>query len=204
MSFYPEQNSVLQPHHCRTNSDEECAIVLAIRANDVNVFATLFRAYYRDLTRYAYAITHSGEMAEEVVDDVFVALWDRRAEWAPVSTIQAYLFRAVRNRALSAILSEKSTSRVARLAGLEVKPIAMSQEPATPDQALASNETETAVWTAVDALPQESRTVVALRWRAGMSWGEVAEVTGLSIAAAQMKHTRALRLLKERLSDIII
>ncbi len=187
-----------------TNLAEEHVLVLAIRASDVSVFAQLFRAYYRDLHRYARAMTHSGEIAEEVVDDVFAALWERREAWAPVSTIRAYLFRSVRNRALNAIISAKSATRVETLAALEISPIAMSQAPVASDQALASSETEMAIWAAVNALSQEARTVVALRWQKEMSWAEVAEVTGLSIDGARMKHARALRLLKERLSDLLI
>lgn len=193
-----------QPNLQGTNSGDEHVIVLAIRASDVTVFAQVFRAYYRDLHRYAQAMTYSSEIAEEVVDDVFAALWERRVDWAPVSTIRAYLFRAVRNRALNAIISAKSASRVETLAALEVNPIAMSQEPVAPDQAIASSETETAVWAAVNALSQEARMVVALRWQEEMSWAEVAEVTGLSIDGARMKHARALKVLRERLGDLLI
>ena len=203
MSFFLGLDSVARSNIQGTNLAEEHAIVLAVRASDVRVFAQLFRGYYHDLHRYARAMTHSAEIAEEVVDDVFAALWERRAEWAPASTIRAYLYRAVRNRALNAIIAAKSATRVETLAALEVNPIAMSQEPAAPDQAFASNETEMAVRAAVDTLSQEARMVVALRWQAELSWAEVSEVTGLSIDAARMKHTRALRLLKERLMGLL-
>src|SRR5690606_38472041 len=119
----------------------------------------------------------------------------------PASTIQAYLFRAVRNRSLNAVVSAKASARVEDMAALETHPIAMSEAPATPDKALDANETQAVVWAAINSLPQETRAVVALRWQAGMSWAEVSEVTGLSVDAARMKHARALKHLKEQLTD---
>jgi len=182
---------------------DDDVLVRAVRSGDLRVFSTLFRASYAELWRYARAITRSAESAEEVVDDVFAWLWANRAEWAPASTVRAYLFRAVRNRALNAAAATRSAERIADAATREVDPVAMGEANALQDDALVLREMDDAVWAAINALSPDARQVMVLRWESKMSWAEVAEIMGVSIAAVQMKHTRALRLLKARLPHLL-
>lgn len=180
----------------------DTAIAQAIRAGDRACFARLFQRSFADLWRYARAITKSSETAEEVVDDVFAWLWDHRDTWHPPTTIRAYLFRAVRNRALNAVASVKSVMRIEDAAALEEMPVAMGQGPARQDDLMETHEIDAAIQAVLDALPAQARAVVAFRWQQGMSWEEVAEATGLSADAARMKHARALHILRARLPHL--
>src|SRR5687768_12915666 len=64
-------------------------------------FDRLFLTYFNRLRRYAYRYVRSWEEAEDVVHDVFVQLWARRADLAAIDDVEAYLYTAARNRALA-------------------------------------------------------------------------------------------------------
>jgi len=180
----------------------DAEIIRAIQGGDRHAFAQLFRASFNQLWHYARAIVRSDETAEEVVDDVFAWLWEHRNEWTPTTTVRAYLFRAVRNRALNAVVAARSIGRIEDNAARQVTPVAMGQGPARQDDQLASAEVDTAVRAAVDALSPDTRAIVTFRWQHGMSWDEIADATGLSPDAARMKHARALKQLKAQLPHL--
>lgn len=182
---------------------DDAALIAAVRAGDRVQFATFFHVYYGALVRFARSITRSDESAEEVVNDVFARLWANHVTWAPHGTVRAYIFRAVRNRAIDAADANsamvRALSRVLRWQSRE-RPTAMGKPAPAPDETLVLRETRAALHDAIATLPEQTRQILALRWQHGMSWTEVAEVTGMDSAAVRMKHTRALRALRDKLA----
>src|SRR5689334_19577783 len=71
-----------------------------IQAGDARAFEALFREYHPRLLSFAASYAGSVEAGEEVVADVFAWIWEHRATWAPTNGESAYLYGAVRNRAL--------------------------------------------------------------------------------------------------------
>src|SRR5215207_2149794 len=72
-----------------------------IRAGDEAAFEALFRALAPGLCTLVTRYVHSRDIAEEIVQDLFLDIWTRRAELAIDRSIAAYLFGAARNRALN-------------------------------------------------------------------------------------------------------
>lgn len=82
---------------------EEKAVLNAIAEGDVNAFSTLFYAYHQQLGLYVFNITKSQEIAEEVVQDVFLKIWQKRDKLVTVNNINAYLYTIAKNETLNAI-----------------------------------------------------------------------------------------------------
>src|SRR5260221_9422481 len=72
-----------------------------VRQGDHAAFETAFRAYYSELCAFAYRYLRSPALAEEAVHDVFARLWQMRGELQVRSGVKAYLYGAVRHRAIS-------------------------------------------------------------------------------------------------------
>lgn len=72
-----------------------------IRRGDRDAFELLFRGYYDCLCTFAEGYVRSFSEAEDVVDQVFLTLWESRAEWNLRRSIKSYLYGAVRNGALN-------------------------------------------------------------------------------------------------------
>ena len=79
-------------------SDTE--IIRRIRQGDKGQFESLFRSSYVSLVRYAKTIIKDHDTAEEIVQDLFVRLWQERQKLKIESSLNGYLFRAVHNRCL--------------------------------------------------------------------------------------------------------
>src|SRR5690606_25190745 len=77
------------------------ACVDRIRAGDRRAFDVLFESYYPALCDFVSARIGSPEVAEELVQDVFIDLWQRRARLDPHAALRAFLYRAAKNQALN-------------------------------------------------------------------------------------------------------
>ncbi|MFU8813546.1 MAG: RNA polymerase sigma factor, partial [Balneolaceae bacterium] len=80
-----------------------------IRQSDRKAFDGLFRAMYKPLIRFAIRYTRDSASASDVVQDVFIMLWQKRLTIDPEQSLKAYVYKMVRNRALNYL---RSRSRV--------------------------------------------------------------------------------------------
>src|SRR5688572_20766071 len=87
-------------------------IVHRIRSGDTELFTLLFRAYWQLLVDFAMVYTHDADEAKEAVADIFALLWQRRAKLSVRTTVEAYLYWSVRNRAWNARRNEARRSEI--------------------------------------------------------------------------------------------
>jgi RNA polymerase sigma-70 factor (ECF subfamily) len=166
-----------------------------IRRGDREAFEALFRAYADDLC--GFAACHVGEgAAEDVVQDVFCDLWNRRADWYPQASVKAYLFGAVRNTAHDHL----EHRRVKRAWEAEEKKQVRMSLPESPADVLQHHELKRAMRQAVEALPERRRLVYRMVRQQGMSYAETAEVLDIAPKTVENQMGRALKTLRERLS----
>lgn len=187
-----------QPSNPSPDGSDESALVAQLRAGNETAFEALFRAYYIQLVAFAVTYVRTDDVAEEIVGDIFAWLWDHRATWTPERSIRAFLFGAVRNRALNvqrdAASRYRAASRVADAANVWIGSTAPSS-----DDAVQHRELYDMVWNAVATLSERQRTLLSLRWEDGMSWAEIAAVLGMTPNAAEILHRKALRALRDLL-----
>lgn len=158
----------------------------------------LFDARYAELCRFARRYVHSDAAAVDVVQEVFARLWERR-DRRPLSDIRpAYLYRAVRNRALNRI--EKAESRDEALQSLS--PVASGRIPG-PDDRLQSERLRRRVEAAIEALPPRCREIFLLVRRDGLTYSETADALDLSESTVDTQMGRALSRLREELADLL-
>src|SRR5947207_1985381 len=165
--------------------------VVRIRLGDENAFESLFEAYYPSLCDFVQSYLHSAESAEEVVQTVFLRIWEQRATWEPTTGVRAYLFAPCRNQALGILKHERVVVRTATRATREEFALGMGRGAPAPDAELHAAELATALRQAVHALPERRRMVVVLRWQHQMSYAEIASVLGISVVAVSLKKKRA-------------
>lgn len=174
------------------------ACVPRIRAGDAQAFEQVFRALHGPLVAFALRYTGDTARAEEVVQDVFFAIWQSRTEWAPQGSLRAYVFGAVRNRALNVrrrdVLEQDWTAEAAQT---DVPPL--HNVAADLDAEAEQAELVARAQAALDALPERCRLVMHLRWREGMSYAEIAEVMGIGVKGVENQLSRGLKAVRARL-----
>ncbi|PTB90230.1 hypothetical protein C9994_17390, partial [Marivirga lumbricoides] len=82
-------------------------LILRIKNDDEQALKILFDKYFSALVHFSFRITHQKTIAEEVVADVFIELWKRRAYLDITHQVKAYLFTMVKNTSLNAGRNQK-------------------------------------------------------------------------------------------------
>jgi RNA polymerase sigma-70 factor, ECF subfamily len=172
-------------------------IVARIRDGDRAAFEQVFRAYYARLADYATTLVRSRDAAEDVVQEVFVALWTQRERITTPENLVGYLHRAVRNRGLNQIRHRRM------VADWQAR---QANEPG-PEAPAADRETELgeiarAIRNAVAALSPRCREVFELSRDRGLTYPEIAATLGISIKTVETLMGRALKNIRERLADL--
>lgn len=172
-----------------------------IRSGDEIAFDALFRAHYGQLCSFAYSYVRSRETAEEVVQDVFAAVWARRAAWTISVSPRAYLFGAVRNRAKRRRAHRKAERLRWLLLARRHLPVS-ARTARLPDQDAERLEVEALVTRAIAQLPERSRVVAHLRWQQQMSYPEIAAVMGISVKGVENQLARVTKRLRALLASL--
>ena len=178
-------------------------LVAQIRAGDEEAFATVFRIWYALLVRFAERIVGDRARAEEVVQDTLLQLWRRRASLDPRGTVQAWLFHAVRNRALNVIRHDGIVARATAKLATTHSIHRNERDPSDADTAVAEAELHLAIDAVVAAFPPRCREVFILSRRHGMRQTQIAAKLGISLKAVEAHITRALRELRVALMPLI-
>ena len=177
------------------------AEVARVRGGDPAAFEIIFRTFAIPLAAFAYRHVRSRDTAGELVQDVFYRLWRGRASWHVEGSLQAYLYRAVRNRIADFLKHERVAQRWAQQSLREHQSRQEGGASSTLDE-LESAERTTALERVLDELPERRRQVFLLRWKEGKSYQEIARLLGVSIKTVENQMNHALRTLRSRLGSI--
>lgn len=178
-----------------SHSESERTLILRAQRGDVAAFETLFRRYWAPLCIFAFRYTKQRDAAQDVVADVFSRLWDTRETWNVRVSIKAYLYAAVRRRALNVVRHDKVVSTNA-----ESFPDSAENVPPVDEQ-LIHEETVAAIRTQIDTLPERMRIIATLRWYDRLSHAEIAETLNLPLRSVTNRLTYTLNLLRARLRE---
>jgi RNA polymerase sigma-70 factor, ECF subfamily len=169
--------------------------------NDIDAFEDLFRTYHSRLCGFAYTYLNDRDAARDVVQDLFMAIWQKRETMEIRTSVRAYLFAALRNRLLNKSARAKLEQQWFQRADIGDTEIA--DETLAIDQQMQSAETGARVRQAVAALPPGCRSVVQLRFQEEMSYQEIAESLGIAPKTVENQLARARKLLRQALPDVI-
>jgi RNA polymerase sigma-70 factor (ECF subfamily) len=172
----------------------DAELVVCIRAGDHAAFETVFRSYYAPMCEFADRYLQSADAAQEIVQDVLCALWADRARLVVTTTLERYLHGAVRNKALNRLRHALVEERAAVMLAVPV-----DEAPAESglDEAGEGDERATRLARAIAQLPARRRAVLLLRWQRGLSYQEIASVTGSTVKAVELQLYRTLRTLRQ-------
>lgn len=172
--------------------DTEQAWLIALAQGDETALRHIFKAYYRPLLADAWRLVPDRSVCEDLVQEVFVELWRKREELSIHSSLRAYLRRAVVNRAINHLKSDK------RFVGEEYLPQGDTETPeAAQEQALAQEIQESRIHEAIAQLPEKCRVVFVLSRFEHKSHKEIAEILDISTKTIENQITKAMKMLRE-------
>jgi RNA polymerase sigma-70 factor (ECF subfamily) len=157
-----------------------------------------FQAYYVELCEYVLRFVGSAEAAQDLVQDLFLRLWDSRGPRDASRLTRPYLYVAARNRALKYLRHRRVvTAWIARAAGEEIPPCD------TPEDLCLRSELDAAVQQAIAELPKRCRAIFVLRRREQLSYREIATRLGISLGTVKSQMWRATLRLRAKLAPYL-
>jgi RNA polymerase sigma-70 factor, ECF subfamily len=179
-------------------SDE--ALMERVRAGDRASLGVLADRYWARLVSYAADITQDRDAAQDVVQETFMRLWNRRCEWSASGVFRAFLYRIARNLSLNARRdTQLRQERHMESAMLELD----VASPRTPEQATEANSLRDEVEAAISRLSKRRREVFILSRFHGLSHREIAESLGTTPQTVSNQITSALDELRRTLSHLL-
>jgi RNA polymerase sigma-70 factor, ECF subfamily len=170
----------------------------ALRTGDENAFEQLFRAHYPALCGFANKLLGDSDMAEEIVQNIYVQLWEKRDSIGIASSPKSYLFSACRNACLNHLNHLKVRNRFAG----EVQALPLEQA-ADAAASLELQELNLRLHTTIDQLPERCREVFVLSRFEGLKYDEIAERLAISPRTVEAQIGKALKFLRDRLHDLL-
>jgi len=172
----------------------EKELLLKASAGDRQAFAHLYTACFPGLFRFVHFATRSRTDAEEIIQDLFLKLWERRETLAGIRSLQDYLFIMARHR-----LFDLSKQQGTHLKAVE--DLGAAQEPGagTVEDALIYKEYERAAIEAINRLPKRRQLIFFMRTQQSMSLNEIAAAFHISRSAVKKHLYASIHFIKQQL-----
>jgi RNA polymerase sigma-70 factor (ECF subfamily) len=176
-------------------SDSE--LIEALRKGEQAAFDELYRRHWRKVYALAYQKLRKRELAEELVQDLFVSLWMRRESLQINGALDAYLGMATRYLVIKFFQKERSRQEYAQQAALQP----LSANPT--EDSIFFDDLQQIIEQEINKLPEKCRHVFQLSRQSNLSQKEISLRLDISEKTVENHMTRALRLLRFGLKDFI-
>jgi RNA polymerase sigma-70 factor (ECF subfamily) len=174
---------------------------------DREAFDALFRSFYNRLLSFAEGYLHDKSMAENIVQDAFMMLWERHDTLRPDSHVPAWLLTVVKNRILNHIDRMKRQAEAEQVYAERIVrnyELSISSLSACEPEQMFGDEVEQLIRNAVDSLPEQTRKIIIMSRFDELSNREIAERLNLSVKSIEYHIAQAVRKLRRELKDYIM
>jgi RNA polymerase sigma-70 factor (family 1) len=169
---------------------EEDKLLQSIVDGNEQSFSEVYYHYYTALYAYVLRLVKVPALAEDIVQDIFLKIWEVRYQLSRVKHFRAFLFSMARNHTLNILQS------IARSNNALPALVRHFQEQRFDDEAL-SKDYRKFIERALQAVPSRSRDIFSKCREQGLSYEEVAKEMGISRNAVKKHMVNTIRTLKE-------
>lgn len=169
--------------------NEIIALQKRLGQRDQQALRLLFDHFYPRLYRFAYALVHSAEISEEIVEDVFIKIWQMELQILAIKKLPVYLYVSTKNRSLN-YLKWKKKDIIDYIEDYPSDAEAMSFK---PDQLLMTGEMAKKIELAIENLPARCKLIFKLVKEDGLKYREVAEILEIAPSTVDAQMTNSLK-----------
>jgi RNA polymerase sigma-70 factor (family 1) len=173
-------------------------IVTAIRRGDEGAFEKTFRKYYERLCHYANSLLKEEDEAEEIVQTVFLTIWEKREDLEITLSLKSYLYRAVHNHCLN-----RFKHATVREAHREYTQHFIPQSYESVTEVIHANELQDRIEAAVSSLPEQCQLAFRMSRFDELKYQEIADQLGISVKTVENQIGKALKILRNALADYL-
>ncbi len=173
-------------------------ILEKIQKGDKKAWDQIVSVFYQPLYAYILGMTRQPEIAEELVQDVFVSFWSKREQIQINTSLKAYLYRASRNHTLNFLKRQKFEANYHRELASK-KHVQLN----TTAQDFHFNELEQRLKEAIQALPEHCREVFELSRFEDLTYKEISETLDIPVRQVHYQISLALKALRKSLKGYV-
>lgn len=172
---------------------------ISVTVYDDKLFEQLFKAHYKALHAYATAMLKDVDLAEEMVQQMFLKFWEKRELLSISTSIKAYLYKCIYNDSLNYLKHENVKTKYQDFTRFTANGFG---EAASARAELS--ELQIKLSEALNELPEQCRTIFQLSRFEELKYREIADQLGLSIKTVENQMGKALKILRLKLVDFLI
>ena len=180
----------------KTSFISEADWITALKEGDIQAFNEMFDRYGKRLYNFSIKYLKSAENAEEIVQEVFMKIWDHRKELAAQKSLESYLFTIAKNGILNTVRKSKSEQAYQNYAKINTgKNVLLDEE-------LDFNEIEKAYHEAIGQLSPRRKEIFLLSRKQLLSNLEIAEKMDISVKTVENQMTSAIAEIRKNLRSL--
>ena len=179
---------------------------LHIQNDKKSDFSRVYSIYFPKLVRFAREFVLSTEDAENIIQDIFIYLWERQELLNTLTNLNAFLFTLVKNKCIDQLRQQKLLERRKEEfktvfdKEIQLKIYALQQ---FDENALSNDDIEIILNNAINSLPEKCREIFILSRMEGLKNREIAEKLNISTKTVENQMTTAIRKLRVELKDYL-
>lgn len=184
--------------HTLYRSYPDTALVSLLKLGDHEAFSEIFNRFDTALYRHAYKLLTNADLCNDVVQEVFLTLWDKREALHITGPLSAYLHRAIRNKVLDVISHEQVAEKyIESIRQFADRGLWITDEAVREKELMAIIEAEKA------KLPPRMREIYELNREYDLSYREIGEQLAISEKTVKKQVHNALRVIRLKLSSLL-
>jgi RNA polymerase sigma-70 factor (ECF subfamily) len=174
--------------------DIEKKVFDKIRKDDIRSFEIIFRKYYSILCNYAYKILKDIDAAEEIIQDLFFNIWEKRHTTTIESSVRSYLYKSTYNRCMIILRQKSVQNKYAIYLKEQGRPAEYD-----PSEEIDSEELARVIDKTLEELPERRRKIFSLSRFEGLKYHEIAKKLSLSVKTIESNMGKALKLFRKNI-----
>jgi len=168
-------------------------LISALKNGEAVAYTFLLKKYHNKLCIYAYTLTNDYDLSEDIVQNVFMGIWNTRHKLKDDFTVKSYLYKSVYNEFLTQYRKQKSVSNLEKKYIDALSTIVEEEDDKSLDKLINIVKRE------IDNLPPKCKEVFLLSKQEGLANIEIAEFLNISIKTVEAQVTKAFKLLRKKL-----
>lgn len=178
--------------------DNESELISALKKGEHEAYSYLFSRYYKDLVLYGGTIIQDQEICEDIVQNLFLHIWENR-EIIKIESLKSYLLKSVKNSCLDEIKHNKiineHTDFIIRQNSLESN---------STEEYILFSEVNTKLLEAIEKLPEDEKITFKMSRIKEIKYQQIADELNVSVRTVEVRISKSIKHLKEMLKDFFI
>lgn len=180
-----------------SNQIGDLKLIKRLSQNDETALKLMYDLYWEQLFIYAHSLLKNREICEDIIQEIFIKIWEKRNTIIIKTTLKGYLYTCVLHKVYDIFRKQKNALSKEVLQNFDIK-----IQTSTPESKLIYEELEAQINTAVNLLPEKCKKVFVLSRENQLSHKEISKQLNISTKSVEAYITKALKILRPTLTNI--